>query len=152
MNRLNVRWMIVLIALSGCAAQDRAQDRGAPEGVAPAGTEVESHLYSAELVLDHQTAIGLTDAQRAAIRAELQRSQSALVDAEIELRAHREALAGIVAAPRVDEERAMEAAARVADDERAIKLDHLRLLVRIKNHLTQDQQRILDGRRSARGM
>ena len=58
--------MIVLIALSGCAAQDRAQDRGAPEGVAPAGTEVESHLYSAELVLDHQTAIGLTDAQRAA--------------------------------------------------------------------------------------
>jgi hypothetical protein len=38
----------------------------------------------------------------------------------------------------------MEAAARVADGERAIKLDHLRLLLRIKNHLTEDQHRTLD--------
>lgn len=140
MNRLNVQWVIVLAVLTGCAAQDR----GALEEVAPAGAEVESHLYSAELVMDHQAAIGLTDAQRAAIRAELQRSQAELVDAEIELRAHREALAGLVDGARVDEERAMEAAARVADGERGIKLDHLRLLLRIKNHLTEEQQQTLD--------
>lgn len=146
MNRLNVRWVIVLAVLTGCAAQDH----GAPEEVAPAGAEVESHLYPAELVMDHQAAIGLTDAQRAAIRAELQRSQAELVDAEIELRAHRESLAGLVDGARVDEERAMEAAARVADGERGIKLDHLRLLLRIKNHLTEEQQQTLDRLRATR--
>lgn len=140
MKRRSVRWAIVLLALSGCAERDR----GAPDPVGPAGSEVESHLYPAELVLDHQAAIGLSDAQRAAIRAELQRSQAELVDAEINLRAHREALAGLVEVPRVDEARAMGAAARVADGERAIKLDHLRLLLRIKNHLTEEQQRTLE--------
>lgn len=41
----------------------------------------------------------------------------------------------------------MQTAAQVADDERAIKLAHLRLLVRIKNALTAEQQRALDGLR-----
>jgi hypothetical protein len=50
----------------------------------------------------------------------------------------------------VDEERAMEAAARVADGERGIKLDHLRLLLRIKNHLTEAQQQTLDRLRATR--
>jgi Spy/CpxP family protein refolding chaperone len=105
---------------------------------------VESALYPTELVMDHQAALGLTDAQASAIREELQRTQRELVDAEWELRREREALASELAHPRVDEEAALAAAEQVIAREGAIKRLHLRLLVRIKNQLTAEQQARLD--------
>jgi hypothetical protein len=130
---------IIALVIVGCAAQD--VDR---TPAIPAPTAIEERLYPAELVMDHQEAIGLSEAQRNAIRSELENTQRELVDAEFDLRAQREALARTLSAPRVDETAAMEAAVRVADGERAIKLSYLRLLVRIKNQLTEQQQRSLD--------
>lgn len=139
------RWLLVAIVLTGCA-QTSAPEEEPPslELTAPTRTEVESQLYPTELVMDHQAAIGLSEEQRSAIRAELQETQRELVDAELELRARRETLVRVLSRARVDEASAMEAAIQVADGERAIKLAHMRLLVRIKNHLTEEQQRALD--------
>jgi uncharacterized membrane protein len=137
-------WCCVVMAsaLLGCASvePDPIPSDGEPRG----GTAVERELYPAELVMDHQAAIGLSDEQREAIRTELRRAQTELVDAELDLRAHREALARTLAPPRVDEAAAMRAAEQVVDGERAIKLSHMQLLVRIKNVLTPAQQRALD--------
>lgn len=139
------RWLLVAIVLTGCAQTSAPEEEPSSlELTAPTRTEVESELYSTELVMDHQAAIGLTEEQRSAIRAELQETQRELVDAEIELRARREALVRVLSRPHVDETSAMEAASQVADGERAIKLAHMRLLIRIKNHLTEEQQRALD--------
>ena len=145
MQRFNVRWVLVAIVLTGCSSMEAPEEQ--PDSIeltAPTRTEIESHVYPAELVMDHQAAIGLSEEQRSAIRGELQETQRELVDAEFELRARRETLVRVLSRARVDEASAMEAATQVADGERAIKLAHMRLLIRIKNHLTEEQQRALD--------
>lgn len=135
----NAGWMIALVLLVGCAAQPAPEERD--EGRVGS---VEQQLYSAELVMDHQATIGLDEAQTSAIRGELGRTQAELVEAEWALRREREALATLLANERVDEAAALEAAGRVIEREGAIKLLHLRLLVRIKNQLTPEQQQRLE--------
>lgn len=138
-----MRFVLLSLLLVGCASREAE----APQMTVQTG-DVQDHLYPAELVLDHQEAISLTEAQRESIRTSLQESQREIVDTEIELRARRETLSTLLAATTVDEAAALEAATRVADSERAIKLTHFRLLVRIKNQLTAEQQRTLDGLRA----
>lgn len=148
--------LLAAALLWGCASETAApepvaHERAATEAPAldaPALRPVETLLYPAELVMDHQAALGLTAAQSGAIRDALQRTQHELVDAELSLRAHREALIEALSSAQVDEEAVMGAAAQVADDERAIKLAHLRLLVQIKNELNQDQQQALERMRA----
>lgn len=141
--RTPVRWIACALIAAGCASAEPAPGPSEPQ-LAPA---IEEELYPAALVLDHQAQLELDDAQVQAIRTELQSTQRELVDAELALRRDREELARVLAAERVDEASAMEAAARVVEQESAIKLSHLRLLVRIKNHLTPAQQQRLDALR-----
>jgi Spy/CpxP family protein refolding chaperone len=140
MSKMPCLSIFALVALSACASAEPA-----PPPIEPTRDEarvgsVEAALYPTELVMDHQAALGLTDAQASAIREELQRTQRELVDAEWELRREREALASVLAHPRVDEDAALAAAERVIAREGAIKRLHLLLLVRIKNQLSAEQQ------------
>lgn len=104
------------------------------------GSTLDELLFPAELVMNHQAAIGLDDAQSTAIRGELAAAQAELVEAEWALRRDRESLAALVAHERVDEEAAMQAADRVIAREDDVKRIHLRLLIRIKNRLTPTQR------------
>ncbi len=141
--RFHVLWAMFFLLMLGCAEQRSA----APTEPAGEPTAIEQHLYPAALVLDHQAALELDDAQLEAIRSELSRSQAELVDAEVALRREREALATALATEHVDEATALEAAERVVDRERDIKLLNLRTMIRIKNVLTPAQQRELDALR-----
>ncbi len=137
------RWSIAMLLVwsSACGRAEPASLPPDPEPRIEARTgNVEAELFPAELVMDHQAAIGLDDAQASAIRDELQRAQRELVDAEWELRREREALATLLARERVDEEAVLAAADRVFARETAIKRSHLRLLIRIKNRLSPEQQ------------
>jgi Spy/CpxP family protein refolding chaperone len=140
-----MRLVCLCLLVTGCAAQEAAPVAETAAQQPP--SSVEDRLYPAELVMDHQDAIALTDPQREAIRAALQETQRELVDQEMQLRREREALANVLGNPTVDEPTALEAATRVADSERGIKLTHFRLLVRIKNELTAEQQQRLDSLR-----
>jgi hypothetical protein len=116
----------------------------------PSSSAVESHLFAAELVMDHQAALGLDGAQSSALRADVASAQAELVEAEWSLRRAREALAERLSTERVDEASAMAAAERVIEAENDIKRIHLRLLVRIKNRLTATQQARLTELRGVR--
>ena len=104
---------------------------------------IESRLYPAELIMDHQAEISLTGPQRDAITTELGASQAELVRIQWQLQAEKEKLVAALDSPKVDEAKTKEIASRVMARENEIKAAHLGMLVRIKNQLTPAQQDIL---------
>lgn len=100
-------------------------------------------FFAPELVMSNQEEIGLTPAQRDAFVREMQSTQSDLVPLQLDLRAAKSALSALLERPRVDEEAALAAAERVLELEQQVKKRHMVLLIRIKNLLTEEQQRHL---------
>jgi Spy/CpxP family protein refolding chaperone len=98
------------------------------------------HLFRPEQVMKHQAAIGITDAQRTTITAAIREAQDRLLPLQWQLEAKSEEAAKLFAEPRIDEAAALAAAAPVMQLEEQIKTEHLRLLIRIKNELTPEQQ------------
>lgn len=98
------------------------------------------HLFPPEIVLAHQMEIGLDDAQRKAIRDEVQKAQLKFVPLQLDLQGEAEKMTALLDERPVNEARALEEADRIMGLEKEIKKTHLALLVRIKNLLTRDQQ------------
>ena len=88
----------------------------------------------------NQAAIGLTADQRTAISDAIRDTQERMMPLQWELEAKSEEATKLFATPRVDADAAMAAAAPVMEIEQRIKNEHLRLLIRIKNELTAEQQ------------
>jgi Spy/CpxP family protein refolding chaperone len=109
--------------------------------------EIAENVYPAELVMRHAEDIGLDEAQRAAVTAEMQSFQSDLVPLKWEIHERGRELNELLEPARIDEKQALEQAARVMDLEQKIKTRHLAMLVRVKNLLSGEQQEILDGQR-----
>ncbi|MBX3258596.1 MAG: hypothetical protein KIS78_06470 [Labilithrix sp.] len=113
-----------------------AEAREAREPLGP----VESRLFPPELVMEHQNALAITAEQKAAILAETEKGQAAMLRLQWELQGEKEKLVELLDADRADEARVAEAAARVMDRETKVKASHLGMLVRVKNVLTPEQQ------------
>lgn len=113
---------------------------GAPRGPDP----LADALYPPELIMAHQSEIGISDKQRQAIISAIQDMQKKMVSLQWSMQGARETLVGILRKPKVDQSKAMTAAGHVMDIEANVKKAHLELLVRIKNQLTEKQQRELD--------
>ena len=101
-------------------------------------------LFAVELVMGNQEAIGLTSDQRDAVVAAIQRTQSEVVPWQLSLSASAERLLELVGQTRVDVEGALAEAGEALSLENRVKLEHVRLLIDIKNILTLDQQRKLE--------
>jgi|GEM_PF-776680 len=151
---------VIASLLFGCA--QRAPDRPSePEMGTVAQTEVpskpefskeiEGALYPPKLVMDHQRELGIEGAQRDAILEGLQSAQSELVEIDWQLRGEKEKLAAVLSASHVDEKEASSVAEQVMRLENRIKAAHLRMLIRIKNTLTEEQQSELDRLREQSG-
>jgi Spy/CpxP family protein refolding chaperone len=110
---------------------------------------IESRLFPAELVMDHQSDIALEPAQREAITKEVTRTQAELVRLQWELASEKDKLVSVLDTPKVDEAKSKAAAAELMDRENKIKAVHLAMLVRIKNLLTPAQQDKLRASREA---
>lgn len=108
-------------------------------------------LYPPELIMRHGRDLGLTDAQRTAITTAVKETQAETLDLQWEMQDASQALAQLVGQERVDEKAAVAAAARALEVESRVKRAHLRLLIRIKNQLTPEQQKQLDGLRGVGG-
>jgi Spy/CpxP family protein refolding chaperone len=130
-----------------------------PMPIAPAGTAapsakndpgpIESRLYPAETIMEHQAALALTPAQRDAIDKEAARAQADFLKLRWELDAEKEKLVKILDGDKIDEAKSRESAANLMRYENAIKAAHLEMLVRIKNVLTSEQQQKLRAIRDA---
>jgi Spy/CpxP family protein refolding chaperone len=98
------------------------------------------NLFPPELVMAHQKAIDLSDAQKSAIRAELLKAQTRFTELQWQLQDAMEGLVSLLKQSSADESEVMSQLDKVLSSEREIKRTQISLLVRIKNKLTPDQQ------------
>ena len=100
-------------------------------------------LFSTDLIMAHQQTIGLSDAQRAAIRTLTLDAQKHFVPVQFQVAAEVEKLQELLDASPVNEAATLDAMDRVLVLEREIKREQVTLMVRLKNLLTQQQQDML---------
>ena len=119
-----------------------AQPPAPPDSSEP--NPIERRLFPPELVMRHQEAIALGEDQRQTLIHEVQQLQSDIVPLQFELSEAVEKLERMLAGPAIDEAGALAQVDQVTGLEARVKKRHLALLVRIKNLLTEEQQRKLE--------
>jgi Spy/CpxP family protein refolding chaperone len=102
-------------------------------------TPLAEQLFPPELIMQHQQAIRLTEAQRTALIAEIKRVQGAVVDQQFEMQRAVERLVELLKPDRPDENQVLAQLDRVLAIERDVKRMHIGLAVRLKNLLTAEQ-------------
>jgi Spy/CpxP family protein refolding chaperone len=131
--------LLALLLLTGMAA-------GAQQP--PAQDPIAENLFPPDQVLANQKAIGLDDAQRNYVRAEVLKAQTRFTELQFQLQDAMELLVTLLKQNPVDEAQVMAQLDKVLNAEREVKRTQIALMVRIKNKLTPEQQSIL---RQSRG-
>jgi Spy/CpxP family protein refolding chaperone len=90
--------------------------------------------------MQHQSEIGLQDAQRAALTSAVQQAQGKFMDLQWKLSAEGEKMGRLLQPAQVDETQVLEEVDRILVLEREMKRAQIGLMVRIKNTLTASQQ------------
>ena len=106
----------------------------------PAGDPLNDLLFPPELVMARQNAIGLSDAQKTYLRAEVLKAQTRFTELQWQLQDAMEGLTGLLKQSKADEAQVAAQLDKVLAAEREIKRAQVSLLVRIKNNLTEEQQ------------
>jgi Spy/CpxP family protein refolding chaperone len=115
----------------------------------PAGSDpLADLLFPPELVMSRQNAIGLSDAQKTYLRAEVLKAQTRFTELQWQLQDGMEGLVGLLKQSKTDEAQVAAQLDKVLASEREIKRAQISLLVRIKNNLTAEQQQRLQTLRS----
>jgi len=97
-------------------------------------------LFPPDLVMSRQNALGLSDAQKTYLRAEVLKAQTRFTELQWQLQDAMEGLTGLLKQPKADEAQVSAQLDKVLAREQEIKHAQISLLVRIKNSLTADQQ------------
>lgn len=118
-----------LLAASAVYAADTAG--GDPMGDA---------LIPPDVVMAHQQALGLSDAQKNAIQASAQSAQQRFTHVQFQLAAATEKLVQMLKQNQVDQSKALAQLDAVLNLEREMKHAQLTLMIQVKNELTPEQQ------------
>jgi Spy/CpxP family protein refolding chaperone len=113
----------------------------------PALDPLNELLFPPELVMARQNAIGLSDAQKTYLRAEILKAQTRFTELQWQLQDAMEGLAGLLKPSKADEAQVAAQLDKVLATEREIKRAQISLLVRIKNDLSEEQQHRLQALR-----
>jgi Spy/CpxP family protein refolding chaperone len=106
-------------------------------------------LFPPELIMSHQTELGIDEHQRDAILKELERVQAQFPRLQWQLQAATEQLSSLLDAAKIDETKALGQAGEVMKLEVEIKKTHLAMLIHIRNLLTEAQRaKLLEIRRA----
>ncbi|MEW6364582.1 MAG: hypothetical protein AB1714_08075 [Acidobacteriota bacterium] len=151
-----------IIALAGCDRSGQAPKPGAGGGLGETRTmavppppgqpqpppqgepgPIEKYLFPPDLIMVHQAEIGIKDEQREEIITAVQEAQSKIMRLQWEMHQAMGQIERELESPRVDEAKALGTSGRITDIEGQIKQIHLGLLIRIKNRLSEEQQRRL---------
>ena len=104
---------------------------------------LERHLFPPELVMQHQGVLQLSTEQQEFIIAQVQQAQSEFTGFQWRLQREVESLSELLGQSSSDESQVLEQLEKVLDLEKQIKRTHMTLAVRIKNTLSEEQQRRL---------
>ena len=144
MRRILPILAIVVLSTAAFAQAPARMGRGAGPMAGPGmgvrgGAEFREHLFPPQMILRHQTELGITDAQIETLKKLINESHAKTMDLQIDLQRVTERLEKIVETTRVDEAAALAASDEAMALESQIKKAHLALLVRVKNLLTPEQ-------------
>jgi Spy/CpxP family protein refolding chaperone len=99
-----------------------------------------AYLFPPDRVMSHSLELGLDDAQKTAIKGEVQKVQNKFTDLQFELQGESEKMVRLLQEKPVDEAKVLAEVDRILALEKDIKKMQISLLVRIKNILTPAQQ------------
>ena len=127
--------LVVLVApLAGVARAD------APSPPRAGDDPIAARLFPPELIMVHQQELGIDDKQRTAILREVEKTQSTMLPIQWQMQGATTELARLLDEPKLDEGKVLAQAEKVMDLERQLKRNHLTLLVRLRNLLTDAQR------------
>jgi Spy/CpxP family protein refolding chaperone len=132
-----MRTLFIVACASLLCAAARAEP---PHPKRPGEDPIAARLIPPELIMGHQSELGLDDKQRSAMVKEIERTQAQVLPLQWQMQSAAEALAKLLDEPRVDEARVLAQADKVMELERQVKRAHLGLLVRIRNLLSDGQR------------
>lgn len=98
------------------------------------------YLFPPDRIMSHSLEIGLEDAQKTAIRNEVQKAQPKFLDVQFELQGEAEKMIRLLQEKPVDETKVLAQVDRILALEKEIKKTQISLLVRLRNILTPGQQ------------
>jgi Spy/CpxP family protein refolding chaperone len=133
-NCLVVLLLLVVAPLAGVARAD------APPTPRPGDDPIAARLFPPELIMVHQQELGIDDKQRAAILREVEKTQSAVLPIQWQMQGATGELVRLLDEPKVDEAKVLAQADKLMEIERQMKRNHLGLLVRLRNLLTEAQR------------
>ena len=116
---------------------------GQEPGNAPRWDPIAEHVLPPELIMQHQKAIGLTDAQKNAVIGEIKQAQGHMVEVQWDLQRALERMVELLGQDKVDEQGVLAQLDKVLAVEREAKRVQLGLAVRLTNVLTPAVQRML---------
>jgi Spy/CpxP family protein refolding chaperone len=138
---------VMLIATVVVAQQQMPHPPGPPNGQNVPNPPPPGHhdpladvMFPAELIMHHAHQLNLNDEQKTFMRGEIQKTTTSFQDLQWKLQDQMEALHQVMKSTSVNEEQALAQLNKVLDIEREIKRLHVSLAVRLKNHLTPEQQ------------
>jgi len=117
-----------------------ARAEAPPHPPRPGDDPIAARLIPPELIMSHQSELSLDDKQRGAILKEIERAQSQVLQIQWQMQSAAEQLAKLLDEAHVDETKTLAQADKVMELERQIKRNHLGMLVRIRNLLTDVQR------------
>ena len=101
------------------------------------------HLFPPDLLMKNQREIGLSESQRKTMLEAIAKSQTRFVELQWDSQGESEKLAQLLQARPIDEAAVLAQADRLMALERDVKKTQLSLLIRLKNLLSESQQRKL---------
>ncbi|HXO19081.1 MAG TPA: periplasmic heavy metal sensor [Thermoanaerobaculia bacterium] len=126
---------VASIALLFLAASLRAEP--------PPPDPIAQYVFPPELIMRYAGDIGLDEGQRGAVKEAVQKAQAKFLDSQWQLSEEGEKLVRLLQARPADEGAVLSQVDRVLNLEREVKRTQLSLLVRLKNLLTDSQERKL---------
>lgn len=135
------RFLVALLLASLLPGAAPAQISGSGSGSGSGGDDpFARYLFPPDRVMAHSLEIGLEDAQKTAIRNEVQKVQGRFLDSQFELQGESEKMVRLLQEKTIDEGRVLAQVDRILALEKEIKKTQVALLVRIRNILTPSQQ------------
>jgi Spy/CpxP family protein refolding chaperone len=128
-----IKTTALALALSLCMAASAAAEGNGPDPVGDA-------LIPPDVIMSHQDDLGLSDEQKAAIQADVQRAQMRFVQLQFRLSNAVEKLGTLLKQSHIDETKAMAQLNNELSVEHEVKQTQLLLMIQVKNELTAEQQ------------
>jgi Spy/CpxP family protein refolding chaperone len=109
----------------------------------PQPDPVAQNLFPPELIMRFQAQIGLSNEQRQAVMADIQKAQPKFQQLQQQLQQEQAALGSLLAKERAELEPILAQSDKLQDLEREMRHAHLALLIGLKNRLSAEQQAAL---------